>query len=183
MSGEFELEIVAKGFTIRDSIKDYVESKLEKLSRFYDNIQRVHVVIERQAHTGMYRVQVTVFAAGKTIHAEKMASSIEEAIDTLVDVLERNLKRYKGRRMSVRRRAEAIGGIAATSDLDEAEEEEPIASHKTIVLRPMDLAEALEEMKLGDHKLFMYLDADTGNVCLLYKRDDGSIGMLEAIVE
>jgi len=182
-----EIEIVGRGFNLSDSIRDYLEEKIGRLERFYDNIQRAHVVINRQPHKDgeLYKLEVTLYAAGKTFHAEKTTSAIYEAIDTISDVLERSVRRYKDKVVKKHRiHASHAKEEVPTYEEEETEElPEEIQWYRTIMLRPMSVAEALEEMKLGDHKLFMFLDGDTGHVCLLYKRDDGSLGMIESVVE
>ena len=182
-----EIKIVGRGYDVSEHVKDYVEEKIGRLKRFYDNIQRAHVVINRQPHKDgeLYKVEVTLYAAGKTFHAEKTSFGISEAVDTISDILERSVRRYKEKlikkhKMHSSRSKDPYMGIAEEDIEDENKE---IAWHRTIVLRPMTVAEAIEEMKLDDHKLFMFLDGDTGNICLLYKRDDGSLGLIESILE
>ena len=183
-----EIEVVGRGFNISDRIRSYVEEKIGRWERFYDNIQRAHAVITRQPHKDgeLYKVEVTLYAAGKTFHAEKTTGMISEAVDTISDVLERSIRRYK-EKLVKRHRIHASHmkdeAPSAEGDVEEMELPEEIEWYRAILLRPMTVAEALEEMKLGDHKLFMFLDGDTGHVCLLYKRDDGTLGMIESIVE
>jgi len=182
-----EITIVGRGYDVSEHVKDYVEEKIGRLKRFYDNIQRAHVVINRQPHKDgeLYKVEVTLYAAGKTFHAEKTSFSISEAVDTISDVLERSVRRYKEKLIKKHKiHSSKSKDLYMGIEEEEMEEEnKEISWHRTIVLRPMTVAEAIEEMKLGDHKLFMFLDGDTGNVCLLYKRDDGSLGLIESILE
>ncbi len=183
-----EIEVVGRGYNVSEHIKDYVEEKIGRLERFYDNIHRAHVVINRQPHKDgdLYKVEVTLYAAGKTFHAEKTTAMISEAIDTISDVLERSVRRYK-EKLVKRHKIHSSHVKEETMQAYEEEEGEELPEeiewYRTVVLRPMTVAEALEEMKLGDHRLFMFLDGETGHVCLLYKRDDGTLGMIESIVE
>ncbi|HEY3376651.1 MAG TPA: ribosome-associated translation inhibitor RaiA [Armatimonadota bacterium] len=171
------------------ALREYAESKLLKLSRFFDHVQEAKVTesILRNQHI----VEVTLVADGTLIRAEERSADMYSSIDLVIDKLERQLTRYKGR--FVTRTRESLEGqkpesfVAASQanapESPEADEELPmIVRTKRFAIKPMNPEEAALEMELIGHDFFVFRNAENDHVCVIYKRRDGHYGLIDPTV-
>lgn len=172
--------------------RDYIEEKLGKLERFLEQARTATVEISadkrRNQRSEQQRLQVTLIGEhGIILRAEQSSDDLFKAVDMVQDILERQIKRYKGkywRRGRLRRR----GGEFITGEHLQPEEpedipvmvnEEPrIVRVKEFNLKPMFTDEAVEQMELLDHSFFVFRDADTSHVSVIYRRNDGNYGLI-----
>ena len=176
-----QLKIKGKNMEITDAVRNYVEKKISKLDRYLDNITDTEVEITREntrSLEGRQIVQVTMTANGSILRGEEKAADVYAAIDAVADVMERQIKRYKGKRSQ----ASKGGGARAEPTLPEetaTEENEPrIARTKRFNIKPMSEDEAVEQMELLGHTFFVFVNEDTEEVNVVYKRKDGNYGIL-----
>lgn len=174
--------------------REYIEQKLGKLERYMDEISGAAVEVthelRRDAGEG-YRVQVTLVGEhGIILRAEEFAADLFSAVDVVQSNLQRQIKRYKEkhwRRGKLRRQGgkfipsepvvEEVADIPGT--LAEGLEEEPqIVRMKEFQLKPMFSDEAVEQMELLGHNFFVFRDADTSYISVVYRRRDGNYGLI-----
>jgi putative sigma-54 modulation protein len=185
------MQIILKGknFEITDWLRQYVEKKLDKLDRYMPDIQeaRVELSVEKTRSSQDRQVaQVTVRSNGIILRAEERTDDMFAAIDTVMDKMNRQIARYKGKRMD---RWQGQGPNRNEVDLPSLEEEiagelaeEPerhIVRVKSFVVAPMDEDEAIEQMELLGHDFFLFFNPNSGKLSLLYRRKDGNYGLLE----
>jgi putative sigma-54 modulation protein len=182
-----EVEIYGKNLEITERIKTYVTKKVSKLDHYLPGIEeaRVDLAYEKAARSAADRqvAQITVRGKGFILRAEERADDIFAAIDTALDKVQRRIERFKGKHY----RGRGDGRSAAEVTLTETAEEETtgdlgpvIARRKHFVLSPMDEFEALEQMDLlGHENFFVFYNANTNSVNVLYKRHDGTYGLIE----
>ncbi len=161
----------SRSVSLNEEFEAYARKKLEKLTRFFDRIQKVDVEVLEQG--GNFRIEATLDVPGKVIRAEERGASLPEAVDRLVDALERRIVRYKERLRERKRRAEPAAPPAPNPT-----QGPQIVRRKRVELKPMDEEEAVLQMELLGHDFFMYLDAETQKVQVLYRRKDGNYGLL-----
>jgi ribosomal subunit interface protein len=166
----------------------YLENKLRKLERYFDDISTVHIDLSRAQLRGIGEtqiVQATLNAErGTMIRAEERDPDFFAAVDRLHDTLQRQLTRYKDRhyRRGKGRRVPAGG--------NELMMDEPTSSNtngntpnlvktKQFVYKPMDSEEAIEQMELLGHDFFVFTDAASNQVNVVYRRHDGNYGLIE----
>mgnify|MGYP005838638749 CR=1 FL=1 len=169
----------------------HIEEKIGKLERYMDLITSATVEISHEMQRGageVYRVQVTLIGEhGVILRAEESATDLFAAIDVVQSNLQRQIKRYKEkhwRRGKLRRQ----GGKFIQADLDlvgvpEYESDEwaeppQLVRMKEFALKPMFSDEAVEQMELLGHNFFMFRDADTARVSVVYRRNDGNYGLI-----
>jgi len=173
-----------KHVEMTDALKEYAQSKLSKLSRFFDHVQEVKVTesILRNQHI----VEVTLKADGTLIRAEERSPDMYTSIDLVTDKLERQLIRYKDR--FITRTRESLGGHKpgeVTPNRVPAPVEEPVEEPIAIVrtkrfaVKPMDPEEAALEMELIGHDFYVFRNAESNEVNVIYKRRDGNYGLIE----
>lgn len=160
--------------------RDYAAKKLSRLDRFFGKASRVEIVHTEEKQTHL--IQVTVFADGLTFRGEERDESVKAAIDLVAEKLESRLKKAKGRLAKDHRRR---GSRELPEELVDVEDESDhdveglrITQRKTFMMKPMSEEEALLQMELLGHPFFLFKEQRTGNVELLYRRSDGTFGLL-----
>lgn len=167
-------------FTIRgekmevtDAIKEYVIDKLSKMEKYFDEPEKVNVKILFKVRGREQKVEVTVSSMGYDLRAEVSHSDMYAAIDLVLDKLERQMRKYKTKLMT-RERVEIV-----YEDYIDEEDLQDVVKRKKVYLKPMDEEEARVQMELLGHTFFIYKDNETESVCVLYKRYDGTYGVIE----
>lgn len=180
-----EVKIFARDLKVTDRLSEYVDKKVSKLDRYIQNINEArvdlaHVKSARDAND-RYVAQITIRGKGFILRAEERSDDIVTAIDTAIPKIQRRIRRYKGKHYQQR------GDGASFDDvLDYPFEEEELVEgpevvrRKQFILNPMDELEAIEQMDLlGHQNFFVFLNGDTGQINVLYKRRDGKYGIIE----
>jgi ribosomal subunit interface protein len=185
-----ELIVRSRNGKVSAHHRNYIEAKLTKLERYMDEIARATVEIaEEQRHDQgvVHRAQVTLQGKhGVLLRAERHASELTAAVDEIADTLQRQIKRYKEkhwRRGRLRRQGgEYIESVLANGAAQIADEEQPkrIVRTKEFQIKPMYSDEAVEQMELLGHNFFVFRDADTNEINVLYRRQDGNYGLIVA---
>ncbi len=168
-------EIIGRNLDVTDAMRTYAEDKLSRLTRFFDQVVDAKVTMSYyQGRADPATVEVQVNVPGGLVRAEESGDDTYAAVDLVVDKLERQLKRYKGRQLA--RRSEAPPAPLP----DEDEVTEPIiARTKRHVLRPMTAEDAAVQMDALGHDFFMFRNADTDEINVIYLRHDGDYGLIE----
>jgi len=184
-----EVEIYGRNMDVTDRIHDYVTKKVSKLDRYLPGIDeaRVDVAYVKSARSAADRqvAQITVRGKGFILRSEERADDIFAALDTALEKMQRRIERYKGKRYRGRGDgksvAEVVREIESEIVEDEGEENVPvIARRKRFMMVPMDEYEAIEQMDLlGHENFFIFFNINSNAVNVLYKRRDGTYGLLE----
>ena len=180
------MDIYTKDLELTDRIKEYATKKVGKLDRFLSEIGecRVDLGYAKTARNASDRfiAQVTIRGKGFILRSEERADSIYAAIDATVDKMTRQIERFKGKHW--RKRAPEAAEVAQAVPAEEVEEEEPvIVRRKAFTLTPMDEQEALEQLQLLGHEdFFVFYNAETSKINVLYRRRDGTYGLIDPIV-
>jgi putative sigma-54 modulation protein len=177
-----------KHVDVTPALKQYAETKLGKLDRFFDGVQEVHIV--ESTLRNQHIVEVTLKANGTLIRAEEHSPDMYTSIDLVVDKLERQLSRYKDR--FITRTRESLGGYKPQETIMPPEapvEEEAgefisqIVRTKRFAVKPMDPEEAAMEMEMIGHDFYVFRNSENDEVNVVYRRRDGNYGLIEPVVE
>ena len=175
-----ELQITAKNIELTPAVRRYIERKLSKLTRHLTNIRKSDVEVfgeatkSPQQHFG---VQVTVDSNGTILRGEERGEDLFAAIDKVTLVMSRQIEHYKGKLYKKGR-----GNSLARGEFSEEAEPQPVrkvVKVKRFDVKPMSLAEAIDQMELLKHDFFLFFNADTEELNLLYRRKDGNYGLIE----
>lgn len=179
------IDIFTKDLELTDHINDYVMKKVPKLEKFLNDIDdcRVDLAYVKSARNASDRnvAQLTIRGKGFILRAEERSDNLFEAIDNALEKMRRQVDRFKGKHYHGR-------GIQEEADLEPLEDMEPdempvIARRKRFQLVPMDENEAIEQMQLLGHEdFFVFYNANTSEVNILYRRRDGTYGLIEPSV-
>ena len=162
---------------ITDAIKDYTETKLGKLEKYFkDDDITAYVLAKVRGNSQI--VEVTIPTSKFILRSEEENEDLYAAIDLVSDKLERQIRKNKTRLN--RNIKDSVKEFNFDFDIkDEEESKEKIVKRKNIEMKPMDEEEAILEMELLGHSFFVYKDMDTDKICVLYKRKDGDYGLIE----
>jgi putative sigma-54 modulation protein len=186
-----DVEIYGRNIDVTDRIQDYVEKKVSKLDRYLTGIDeaRVDLAYVKSARSNSDRqvAQITVRGKGFILRSEERADDIFAALDIALEKLQRQMERFKGKRSRGRNGKQVaemkMAPSAEEAELDEDELETPIVRRKRFLLTPMDEFEAIEQMSLlGHENFFVFFNANTNAVNVLYRRRDGAFGLIETEV-
>ena len=160
-----------------ESIKDYIESKLNRLDKYFGESDNIEATVVTKLNGRLQTIEVTIPTKHFTLRNEETNEDLYAAIDTIVDKLERQIRKNKDK-INARINKTFIKDF--TLDLeDEYEEDETIVKRKTVELKPIDEQEAIIQMNMLGHTFFVYKDVNSGNINVLYKRKDGNYGIIE----
>jgi putative sigma-54 modulation protein len=176
-----QLTITGKNMEVSEPLKKYVEKKIGKLNRYLPGIDeaRVELSVEKvKSQQDRQVVQVTIRSNGTVLRAEERHADMRAAIDAVRDKLQRQVVRFKERNVRIRARAQAAAAAAAS--MESVEELPPrIVRTKTFTVTPMSSDEAIEQMELLGHDFFVFYNAETGSMNVVYRRKDGNYGLLQ----
>ena len=171
------IKITGRNIELTDGIKDAVEDKLNKLEKYFTPDTDVYVTLsvekERQ------KVEVTIPMKGNYIRSEQVSNDMYVSIDLVEEVIERQLRKYRtklaSKKMNV---AENFSEAFIDSDADE-DEEIKIVRTKRFGMKPMYPEDACVQMELTGHDFFVFRNAETDEVNVVYKRKNNTYGLIE----
>ena len=181
-----EILIQAKKSAADPQMKAYAQAKLEKLTRHFDHILQAHMALGTERNKSLENKKVaelTVHVTGRTgniLKAVQSAEHMNEAVDLVVDKMDRQIRQHK-EKLKEHRRAKPTGAVAQGSRTPAtALRSNGVARIKRFKMRPMSEDQAREQMDELGHAFFLFLNEDSQELNLLYLRHDGSLGLLEA---
>jgi putative sigma-54 modulation protein len=182
-----QVEINVKDMDLSDQLREYVEKKAAKLDRYLDIIDHAQVDLThaKNARSAKDRqvAQLTIRGKGVVLRAEERTEDMFASVDLVLDKINRQIERYKGRHWRSRGDGKSAADITSYEPMDTEDEDissEMIVRRKRHFLAPMDESEAVEQMQLLGHEdFFIFLDIVNNQVNILYRRRDGTLGLIE----
>lgn len=168
-------QIRGERMEVTDSMKEYVTDKLSRMEKYFDNPNNIVCKVIFSIRGREQKVEVTINGSKYYLRAEVSHSDLYAAIDLVVDKLETQMRKYKSKLMS-KERVQIVYSEEEIIDDDNVEE---VVKRKKVYLKPMHEEDAILEMELSGHNFYIYKDIKTENVNVLYKRYDGSYGIIE----
>lgn len=178
------IDISARNMDLNDKTRETIHNKVARLNRYLKSIDetRVDLTYIKSARSATDRnvAQITIRGRGYILRTEERADDMIAAFDAALDKMARQIERFKGRR----RRGRGDGRSAAEVAVPLVETEPApglsIARRKSFELTPMTEAEAMEQMRMLSHEnFFIFYNAETGVINVLYRRRDGTYGLIE----
>lgn len=165
---------------VTDAIKNYIETKIGKLDKYFENPEEVTANIVIRVRGTEQIVEVTIPAKKMILRGEENHKDLYAAIDLVTDKLERQIRKNKTRMHHKHNKVNMMDFIVDFEiEKDEVPEEETIVKRKQIEMKPMSEEEAILQMNLLGHEFFIFNEVNTGSTCVLYKRKDGNYGIIE----
>ncbi|NMB19588.1 MAG: ribosome-associated translation inhibitor RaiA [Firmicutes bacterium] len=174
------INISGKNLEITDALRTYVEKKIAKLDKYLNDSKTFSAEVMLRTERGIHIAEVTMNLSGTMLRGEGKTGDMYTSIDAAVDRIERQFNKYKAK-LSRRIHGPKLGEMPAPGQPGQGEVQEPrIVRTKRFALKPMDVDEAVMQMELLGHDFFVFRDADTGDVSVVYKRRDGNYGLIES---
>ena len=170
--------IRGKNIELTDGIETKINKKLASLDKYFIMGENVEAKVLIRVYPIGQKIEVTIPTEYVLLRAEVVDEDLYNAIDLVVDKLEGQIRKYKTR-LSRKSKDNKLAFNTATLAEIEDSEEDVIVKTKTITPKPMDLEEAIMQMELIGHSFFVYKDIETDLISVVYKRNDGSYGLIE----
>lgn len=172
-----KIVITGKNIRITESLKNAVELKLSRLEKYFNQSPEVKVTLGTQKL--LQKIEVTIPLNNTILRAEEMQEDLYSAIDMVVDKLGRQIRKHKTK---LQKRDYDTIRFENVEDLEvySVENQKPsIVKRKKVGLKPMMEEEAILQMELLGHDFFVFINAETDETNVLYKRKDGQYGIIE----
>lgn len=184
------VEVVARNMRLTDNTREYVEKKAAKLERYLQEIDEVHIELSHaktaRSATDRQVAQITLRGKKFILRTEERADDLHAAFDAALDKMQRQIDRYKGKHYRGRGDGRSAAEVVEMEEMpvDETGELLPlIARRKKFVVLPMNEDEAVEQMRLlGHDNFFVFFNAEQNSIQVLYKRRNGTYGLIEPVV-
>lgn len=172
------ITISGKNMDITEGLRSAVESKLSRLEKYFtpDTIVNVTLSVTKKRYQKM---EVTIPVKGHIIRAEQESSDMYVTIDLVEEVIESQLKKYRQKLINQKQSAGSFKQEFLETETEEEEEIQIIRSKK-FGMKPMFPEDACVQMELLGHAFFVFRNAETDEVNVVYKRKDGNYGLIEA---
>ena len=162
---------------VTDAIKDYITEKIDKLNKYFDEPDEITANILIKVKGYNQTIEVTIPTTSFTIRNEESAEDLYAAIDSVVDKIERQIRKNKTKINKISKNA--LKKLNLMYQEEEKEEDTKIVRRKTLNTTPMSEEEAILQMEMLGHDFFIFKDSNTSNICILYKRKDNNYGVIE----
>ena len=159
---------------ITEGIKNYVNSKLERINKYLDENKNADVKVIISVRGNDQKVEVTIWNGKYSIRAEETHNDLYAAIDLVIDKLEKQFRRYKDKICDKRRKEVEINEIPVYVE----EETTDVVRRKEVCLKPVDEEEAITQMELLGHSFFVFKNVNTKKINVVYKRKNGDYGII-----
>ncbi|MDZ4860508.1 MAG: ribosome-associated translation inhibitor RaiA [Candidatus Hydrogenedentes bacterium] len=176
------VSIAARHLDMTDAMRTHVESQLDKVRHHFDRVIDVDVVLSVEKHR--HTADITLHANGVRIHGKDTSSDMYVSVDTVVDKIDRQILRFKGRNHRYQPRKGKLGEVSELeqADVAAADVAEPAARRivrEPISVKPMSVDEAAMQLELRNDAFLVFRNADTQEVNVIYGKHDGTVALVE----
>ena len=167
--------ISGKNIEVTEGLREAVQDKIGKLSRYFT--ETTEIIVTLSVEKERQKIEVTIPMKGNIIRAEQVSNDMYVSIDLVEEIIERQLRKYKTKLIEKKQ----SGGFTQDFIEDDIAEEESINIIRTkkFAMKPMDAEEACVQMELLGHNFFVFRNADTDEVNVVYKRKGNTYGIME----
>ena len=173
------INISTKNFSASDNLIDIIEKKLSKLDKYFSNDIETNVTLSTEK--GRQKIEATINADKAIFRAEETTQDMYTGIDRIVDKLSGQMSKYKKKIAKRHKDSKSIRFEDIPDTSDAQNESFEIARRKKYDLLPMSAEEAILQMELLSHSFYVFLDMECDQICIFYKRNDGTYGLLETV--
>ena len=167
--------ISGKNLTVTEGLRTAVTEKIGKLEKYFTEDTEIHVTLSTQKER--QKIEVTIPMKGNIVRAEQESNDMYVSIDLVEEIIERQLRKYKTKIIEKQQAAVNLSKSFIEEDYDD--EEIKIIRTKKFAVKPMDAEEACVQMELLGHNFFVFRNAETDEVNVVYKRKENTYGLIE----
>ena len=168
--------ILGKNIDVTPRLREAVEEKIGKLEKYFTPDTEVHVTLS--VEKDRQKIEVTIPVKGSIIRSEQVSNDLYVSIDLVEEIIERQLKKYKSKLVNYKQNSDNFKQDYIEKDFADDDEIKIIRSKK-FDMKPMYPEDACVQMELLGHNFFVFQNAETDQVCVVYKRKGNTYGMIE----
>lgn len=169
------IQVRGRNIEVTDALKEYINKRLRKLEKYIDNLGEAQVSLS--VVRGFHRIEVTIPINGMILRGEESTGDMYASTDLVVDKLEKQIEKYKGKLQ--KRGARFVNDVKAPASVIAEDDGPRLVRTKRFAIKPMPVDEAVLQMNLLGHNFFVFSNAETEQVNVVYKRKDGNYGLIE----
>jgi putative sigma-54 modulation protein len=179
------VQIHSRDLSVTPRLREYVEKKVSHLDHYLPTLTEARVDLSevKSARSAADRevAQLTVLTRGVVLRAEESKDDMFAAVDAVLDKMQRQIERYKGKHWRSRHNGAGIEALVAPDEtVTEVEPPRTVVRRKSFTLTPMNEIEALEQMTLVGHEtFFVFYNSDSNRINVLYRRKNGDFGLID----
>ncbi|MGE4318087.1 MAG: ribosome-associated translation inhibitor RaiA [Deferribacterales bacterium] len=178
-----QIQITARNIDITDAIRSYAEKKVGRLEKYFDHITEATVLLEVQKN--LHIVEVLIAAKGVMMKGLEKSEDLYASLDLATDKIEKQLVKYKEKLKNKKLQDKAFDAplklnVFDTASIESMDEDNRVIVTKSIPVKPMDVEEAVMQMDLLNKQFFVFRNSEDNQIAVVYVRDDGNIGLIEA---
>lgn len=175
--GSVAITVRGKNIDITPALKDYVEKRVGKITKYFETLGDITVILT--VAKGRHIVEVTAAINGMLLRGEESTTDMYTSIDLVIEKLEKQIEKYKTKLARKLRAGAFKGDVAAASSREVDTDEFKVVKTKRFAIKPMTTEEAIMQMNLINHDFYVFTNAETEDVNVLYRRKDGHYGLIE----
>lgn len=181
------IQVRGEHMDVTPALEDYAQRKIGRLERYFDAPPEKEVAVTMSVVGGVHRIEVTMLLHGVVFRAEEQSEDMYASADLVVDKLEQQLyrnkqklnQRFRDQGLRTRIKASAENGAFSLAAHTDDEAEHQIVRTKRFPMKPMDVDEAVMQLDLLGHDFYMFMNATTDEVNVIYRRNEGNYGLIE----
>lgn len=170
------ITISGKNVEVTDALRNTINAKLGKLNRYFTD--DTNIIVTLSVEKERQKIEVTIPVRGRIIRSEQVSNDMYISIDLVEEVIERQLRKYKNKIIDKKQNASSFQKAYIDNDYMENEDIR-IVRTKKFPVKPMYPEDACVQMELLGHNFFVFTNADTDQVNVVYKRKGGTYGLIE----
>ena len=175
-----KFNIVGKNIDVTPGLRSAVEDKIGKLEKYFTKETEIHVTLS--VEKDRQKIEVTIPVKGNIIRSEQVSNDMYVSIDLVEEIIERQLKKYKNKLVDRKQSNDFFNQDYIEKDFMD-EEEVNIIRTKKFDIKPMYPEDACVQMELLGHSFFVFNNAETDQICVVYKRKGNTYGLIEPDVQ
>ena len=168
--------ITGKNIEVTEGLRTAIQEKIGKLERYFTENTEIHVTLS--VEKDRQKIEVTIPMKGNIVRAEQVSTDMYVSIDLVEEIIERQLRKYKNKLIDRKQSVEHLSKAFVEDETTEDENIEIIRS-KRFAMKPMDAEEACVQMELLGHNFYVFRNAETDEVNVVYKRKEHTYGLIE----
>lgn len=170
--------IVGRNIEVTPGLRAAVEEKIGKLDKYFNPDTEVHVTLS--VEKDRQKIEVTIPVKGSIIRSEQVSNDMYVSIDLVEEIIERQIRRYKKKLIDKKQSALAFSQAFIEDEEDTSYEDDiQIVKTKKFAMKPVNPEEACLQMEMLGHTFFVFLNSETEQVNVVYKRKNGTYGLIE----
>ena len=172
-----KISVRGKNIEITEAIESKISDKLSKLDKYFIVSDNVEAKVLCRVYPYGQKLEVTIPTEYELLRAEVVDSDLYTAMDLVVDKLEGQIRKYKTRLSRKSKDNKLAFNLSSIEDVET--DDDVLVKVKSITPKPMDMEEAIMQMELIGHSFFVYRDAESDYISIVYRRNDGDYGLIE----